>query len=53
VAIAEERTAKEYMAEGIRAAYDNMHLVYQAYYDDEGNLETQPGGFVAVWQEWS
>lgn len=52
VALADNRTAKEYMAEGIRAAYDNMHLVYQAYYDDEGNLEEQPAGFVAVYQEW-
>ena len=52
MAKAEGRTAEEYMAEGIRAAYDNMHLVYQAFYDDEGNLEEQPGGFVAIWQEW-
>ena len=49
---AENRTAKEYMAEGIREAYDNMHLIYRAYYDDEGNLETQPARHVAIWQEW-
>lgn len=49
---AENRTAKEYMTEGIRAAYHNMHLVYQGFYDDEGNLEEQPGGYVALFQEW-
>ncbi len=49
---AEDRTAEEYMAEGIRAAYDNMHLIYQGFYDDEGNLEEQPAGHVAIWQEW-
>lgn len=49
---AETRTAKEYMSEGIRAAYDNMHLIYEAYYDDEGNLETQPARYVAIQQKW-
>ena len=52
VAMADNRTAKDYMAEGIRAAYDNMHIVYQGFYDDEGELEEQPGGFVAIYQEW-
>ena len=47
-----ENSAKAYMEQGIRAAYDNMHLIYQAYYDDEGNLETQPARYVAIWQEW-
>lgn len=51
-AYAEERSAKDYMDEGIRAAYNNMHLVYQAYYDENGELEEQPGGYVAVYQEW-
>ena len=52
VAWADNRTAKDYMAEGIRAAYDNMHLVYQGYYDENGELEEQSGGYVAIWQEW-
>lgn len=52
MAFAETRTPEEYMAEGIRAAYDNMHLVYQAYYDENGELEEQPGGYVAIYQEW-
>ncbi len=29
-----------------------MHLVYQAYYDENGELEEQPAGHVAIWQEW-
>lgn len=52
IALADSRTAKDYMAEGIRVAYDNMHLVYQAYYDENGELEEQPGGYVAIEQEW-
>lgn len=49
---AEERSAKDYMDEGIRSAYHNMNLLYEAYYDDEGNLEVQPAGHVAIEQEW-
>lgn len=52
VAAAENCAAKEYMAEGIRAVYNNMNVIYKAYYDDEGKLETQSAGFVAIWQEW-
>lgn len=52
MAYAEDVSVKSYMEQGIRAAYDNMHLIYEAYYDENGQLEEQPGGFVAVYQEW-
>lgn len=52
VALADNRTARDYMAEGIRAVYDNMHLVYQAFYDENGEFDIQPGGYVAISQEW-
>lgn len=45
-------TVSDYMADGIRAAYHNMHLIFEAYYDEDGGLETQPAGFVAIKQEW-
>lgn len=52
VSSAENRSAKDYMEEGIRSAYHNMNLIYEAYYDDDGNLEVQPAGHVAIEQEW-
>ncbi len=42
----------DYMEYGVRAAYHNMNLVYEAYYDNEGNLEVQPAGHVAIEQKW-
>lgn len=52
VVYAEKPDAKEYMEQGIRTAYDNMRLVYQAYYDENGELDEQPAGHVAIEQEW-
>ena len=51
IAWADNCTAKDYMVLGIRAAYDNMYLIYKAYYDDEGTFEVQPEGHVAIFQE--
>ena len=48
VAYVEGKSAKDYMAERIRAAYDNIHMVYQAYYDENGKLEEWSVGHVAI-----
>lgn len=45
-------SGNDYMTSGVRAAYHNMHLVYEAYYDNNGELEVQPAGHVAIEQEW-
>ena len=50
--INESSLAESYMAQGIRAAYHNMHLLYEAYYDEEGNLTSQAAGHVAIEQDW-
>lgn len=42
----------DYIASGVRQAYHNMHLIYEAYYDDKGNLVKQPDGHFAISQEW-
>ncbi len=47
-----EASGSTYMERGLREAYHNMHLVYKAYFDDQGQLEVQPGGYVAYEQEW-
>lgn len=44
--------AVRYMKSGIRSVNHNMHVLYKAYYDEKGNLETQAAGHVAIEQEW-
>ena len=41
-----------YLQHDIRAAYHNMHLLYEAYFNENGKLEKQPAGYVAIVQEW-
>ena len=42
----------DYLERGIRAAYHNMHLLFEAYYNKEGNLQKQIAGHVAIEQKW-
>ena len=48
----DQPAAPYYMENGIKAAYHNMHIVYESYTDEEGNLLKQAAGHVAVEQVW-
>lgn len=48
----DQMAASSYIERRVRSVYHNMQLVFEAYYDVDGNLQKQAAGNVAIEQSW-